>query len=501
LFIFFLLILTDGSHHLVRPEAVLIPGDPFDSLLYEFSSALMVTAVYVYGLVFAGIYILVRSFAHAQKLYRKQAGMMLLGTLFPILGTILTLAGVTFTAHRDTTPLTFAISNIIIAWGLYRYGLFDIVPVARDKVVENMSDLVLVLDPQNRFVDINPAAKEVLEVQNGDAIGQPIADFLPEWQHLLPLLETEDENLSEVEVIYKGELYYLAIKISPLYGDDETLNGRLIVARDVTEMKLVEQNLQEHAIRLETANEELISLSEVKDEFVANVSHELRTPLTNLKLYHDLLLKKPARLPAYTEILQRETERLELIIEDLLTLSRLDREDDVIQCEVTDLNELVKTLVQDRKRLVEQNEVSIRFESDDSLPRINVDSSMITQVVSVLLTNAVHYTPDRGDIFVFTQVKQVGEQKWVGFCVQDTGYGITVEEQVQLFTRFFRGEASKRVGSPGTGLGLAIAKEIVDRHHGEIEIQSTGVPGEGTAVTVWLPVEKPIDPVLEVNDF
>jgi PAS domain S-box-containing protein len=501
LFIFFLLILTDGSHHLVRPEAVLIPGDPFDSLLYEFSPALMVTAVYGYGLIFAGIYILIRSFAHAQKLYRKQAGMVLLGTMFPILGTILTLAGVTFTAHRDTTPLTFAISNIFIAWGLYRYGLFDIVPVARDKVMENMSDLVLVLDPYNRFVDINPAAQEVLEVQNGDAIGQPIADFLPEWQHLLPLLETEDENLSEVEVVYKDELYYLAIKISPLFGDDEILNGRLIVARDVTEMKQAEQKLQEHAIRLEVANKELVALSEVKDEFVANVSHEMRTPLTNLKLYHDLLLKKPARLPAYTEILQRETERLELIIEDLLTLSRLDQKNDAIQCEVTDLNDLVQTLVQDRKSLVEQNGVSIRFELDSSLPQINVDSSMITQVLSILLTNAVHYTPARGDIFVFTQMKQMGELAWAGFCVQDTGYGITADEQAQLFTRFFRGEASKHVGSPGTGLGLAIAKEIVDRHYGEIEIQSSGVPGEGTAVIVWLPVEMPFEPVLEVNDF
>jgi signal transduction histidine kinase len=75
------------------------------------------------------------------------------------------------------------------------------------------------------------------------------------------------------------------------------------------------------------------------------------------------------------------------------------------------------------------------------------------------------------------------------------------DELAQLVTRFFRGEASKRVGSPGTGLGLAIAKEIVDLHDGEIEVHSTGIAGEGTAVTVWLPVEMPLDPVLEVNDF
>ena len=496
LLLFFLLLMTDRWHHLIRQEAILIPGELIDVLYYDFSAVVMLTAVYVYGLILVGIYILVKSFAHAQKLYRKQAAFVLVGTLFPIFGTILTLFEVPITAQRDTTPLTFAISNVIIAWALYRYGLFDIVPVARDKVFENMTDLVLVLDAQNRFVDINPAAQEVLTVKNGDAIGQPAADILPGWQHLLPLLETEKENLAEVEVIYDGKPYYLAIKITPLYGNDEVLNGRLIVARDITSMKQAEQKLQDHAAQLEVTNEELRALSELKDEFVANVSHELRTPLANLKLYHDLLLRKPARLPVYTGILQRETKRLELIIEDLLALSRLDREDDVIRSEETDINALVQTLVQDRQRLAEQEDVILQFKLETSLPLVMVDSSMITQALSILLTNAVNYTPARGEILVYTQMKQTQAQTWVGFCVQDTGYGITADEKAQLFTRFFRGEASKYTGSAGTGLGLAIAKEIVDQHHGEIEIQSNGISGEGTAVTIWLAVA-----MSDVNKF
>jgi signal transduction histidine kinase len=184
--------------------------------------------------------------------------------------------------------------------------------------------------------------------------------------------------------------------------------------------------------------------------------------------------------------LQRETNRLELIIEDLLALSRLDRGDDVIKPDSTELNELVQTLVNDRRQLVAQAELTLQFNPMSDLPMILVDASMITQVLSILLTNAVNYTPRGGDIIVSTQVRE-DTDACIGFCVQDTGYGITAVEQAQLFTRFFRGEASKQVGSAGTGLGLAIAKEIVDQHRGEIEIQSTGVPGEGTSVFVWLP--------------
>jgi PAS domain S-box-containing protein len=183
------------------------------------------------------------------------------------------------------------ISNVIIAWALYRFRLFDIVPIARDYVVGHMSDIVFVLDAENRFVDINPAAEQVLGHRNGDVIGHQSNEILSEWAHLVPLLQGEQEKVVEIEVTFENESYYLAVKLTPLYDDQGMLNGRLVVARDISDMKLAEQNLQKHAAQLEAANQELLALSEIKDEFVANVSHELRTPLANLKLYHDLQIK------------------------------------------------------------------------------------------------------------------------------------------------------------------------------------------------------------------
>jgi signal transduction histidine kinase len=109
-------------------------------------------------------------------------------------------------------------------------------------------------------------------------------------------------------------------------------------------------------------------------------------------------------------------------------------------------------------------------------------------VVSILLTNALNYTPAGGHITIRSDRRQQPEQQWVGFQVQDTGLGITPADQNHLFERFFRGKVGQNSGAPGTGLGLAIAKEIMTRHDGCIEVQSSGIPGEGTTFTVWLPV-------------
>jgi len=171
-------------------------------------------------------------------------------------------------------------------------------------------------------------------------------------------------------------------------------------------------------------------------------------------------------------------------------LSRLDREDGIVRFEETDLNTLAETLVHDRQRLAAKAGIDLQFKAASDCPPVKIDASMITQALAILITNSMNYTPEGGDIIVFTQLKQENKP-WIGLCVQDTGYGITADEQVQLFNRFFRGEASRQVNNAGTGLGLSIAKEIVNRHQGCIKVQSTGIPGDGTCVSIWLPlVEK-----------
>ncbi|NDJ79040.1 MAG: GAF domain-containing protein [Chloroflexi bacterium] len=249
----------------------------------------------------------------------------------------------------------------------------------------------------------------------------------------------------------------------------------------------LEQRVSERTAELHAANEQLRALSQVKDQFVSNVSHELRTPITSLKLREHLLRKQPERLDEHLTVLQRETSRLENIIESLLYLSRLDQGRFDFNPTPVDLNLLVTQYVTDRALLAESRGLTLEQQTEPELPPITVDEALIGQALSVLLTNALNYTPAGGHVMVAIQHRESDGSAWQGFSVSDTGPGIPLEEQPKLFQRFFRGEAGRTSGMPGTGLGLAIVKEIVERHQGQVDVVSAGRAGEGAAFTVWLP--------------
>jgi signal transduction histidine kinase len=249
----------------------------------------------------------------------------------------------------------------------------------------------------------------------------------------------------------------------------------------------LERRVAERTAELKAANEELEALSRVKDEFVANVSHELRTPISNLKLHHDLVASLPEKAELYLGTLQRETERLERIIEDLLRLSRLDQAQVELNLTQVDINTLVDQYVADRPLLAEGRGLTLVMDRQPDLPHVRADEGMLGQALSILLTNALNYTPSGGQVKVSTHLRQLEGEQWVGFSVSDSGPGIPPDEQEQLFQRFFRGKAGRTSGQPGTGLGLAIAREIVDRHKGRVEVQNEGVAGRGATFSVWLP--------------
>jgi PAS domain S-box-containing protein len=238
--VFLLLVFTNRFHEWVRPGAWLVPGEPFAELVYDFTAVQVFAALYAYALVLYGLWLLVDYAIRSPRFYRAQVALIGLGTLVPLVGTVLTLAGVTFTVHRDTTPFTFAASNLIIAWGLFRYRLFDIAPVARDAVVESMVDAVIVLDARNRVVGLNPAAQELIDRPTLEAIGRPADEVLSAWPDLVTHYRDVAQARTEIAGHVRGKRRSLDLRISPLYDWRHRHTGRLIVVRDITERKRAE---------------------------------------------------------------------------------------------------------------------------------------------------------------------------------------------------------------------------------------------------------------------
>lgn len=247
----------------------------------------------------------------------------------------------------------------------------------------------------------------------------------------------------------------------------------------------LEYRVSERTVELAEANEQLKELDRLKDQFVSNVSHELRTPLANVKLYLGLLEHgRPQKHANYLRTLNRESARLESLIEALLQLSRLDLGTVLPNMVPVDLNQLAADFFTDRTALAADYGLSLDFRPDPDLSPTLTDLSLTTQIMSNLMTNAIHYTPRGGQITLSTCNQQKQDQNWVTFTIRDNGPGISQEDQLRLFDRFFRGEAARDSGKPGTGLGLAICKEMIEIMGGDITFESQ--LGRGTAFTVWL---------------
>jgi two-component system sensor histidine kinase VicK len=267
-----------------------------------------------------------------------------------------------------------------------------------------------------------------------------------------------------------GTVYHAAVTISPVRSHADEVMSFACSIRDISALKEVER---------------------MKDAFVSNVSHELRTPVTSIKIFLDLLTTaSPEETDKYLATLNRETDRLHHIIEDVLRLSRLDQGRLQPNITIVDLNELTARYVADRTPLAESHGLTIELLQQSDIPSTQADEGLLGQVLSILLTNAINYTPNGGKIGVCTQTSRLGTKQAIRFSVSDTGPGIPPEEQAYLFQRFFRGTAGRGSGRPGTGLGLAIAKEIVELHGGQIELESEGVSGHGSTFHVWIPVQE-----------
>lgn len=255
----------------------------------------------------------------------------------------------------------------------------------------------------------------------------------------------------------------------------------------------LEGRVDERTHELAEANQRLLELDRLKSKFVSNVSHELRTPISNLKLYLSLLQRgKVDKRAHYEAMLQTSAERLGQLVEDILNLSRLEISHfQPKEMEPTDLNAVINQIVALHQPQAETTGLRLTFDPDRDLPLIVGDYNQLSQLVTNLVVNALHYTP-RGVVAIKTD--RLPSEGSILLSVEDTGVGIVPEDLPHVFDRFYRGNHRQSVDIPGTGLGLAIVKEIVEIHHGEITLQSQ--VDIGTRVEVRLPIPTGLRPSL-----
>ncbi len=328
---------------------------------------------------------------------------------------------------------------------------------------EAMPDGLVILDQADRIEWCNPRAEQHFGIDRRRDVGQSITYLVRHPQFAANL---KSQNYSEPLTLrqWRRTDLTLSVQLVP-YGDRE----KLVISRDVTELERVET---------------------MRRDFIANVSHELRTPLTVLCGFLETIADTRA---ADSELLRRslplmvdQAHRMQRLIEDLLTLSRLESAGNPLRDERVDVPDLVRTLYHDALALsAGRHRISLNAECDDWLAG---SGDELRSAFSNLVSNAVRYTPDAGEVVI--SWRRAGEG--AVFSVRDSGIGIEPQHIPRLTERFYRVDRSRSRETGGTGLGLAIVKHVLNRHQARLEIVSE--PGRGSTFSALFPAQRLLAP-------
>jgi len=255
-------------------------------------------------------------------------------------------------------------------------------------------------------------------------------------------------------------------------------------------VQFLEVRVEERTQELEKANLQLLELDRLKSEFVSNVSHELRTPITNILLYLDLFNQpgREQRSEEFLTILRREARRLSKLIEDLLTISRMEQSRETTVREPHVLDAIIVDAVSPLKPRAAEKGIILEHQMNQAIPALSVNRDQIIQVLTNLITNAISYSERGSNVQVHVEMCQ-DDGRYVCLTVHNDGSVIDTHDLPHIFERFYRGRSGRQSSEPGTGLGLAISKEIIENHRGQIEVESN--PEDGTSFTIWLPLQAP----------
>lgn len=331
-------------------------------------------------------------------------------------------------------------------------------------ILNYMADGVLAYDLKGVAIHANPAAKVLLGKDIEDKPFREFAENMGLDVKLENILYLEESPVREWDTIICD--LYVKVYFAVFTDTNRKPEGVIVVLHDITEQQ---------------------KLDSMRREFVANVSHELRTPITSIKSYTETLLDGAVEDSETTErflsVINSEADRMTRLVKDLLQLSRLDNQQMSWSMGEVNLKTLVKDIVERMQLEAGNKDQKLESYVIGEIPNIKADKDRIEQVIVNIISNALKYTPEKGQVTVY--IGRLYNNVYVK--VTDTGIGISSEALPRVFERFYRVDKARSRDLGGTGLGLSIAKEIVEAHGGRISI--TSEEGKGTEVTVKLPVE------------
>ncbi|WP_370575270.1 histidine kinase N-terminal 7TM domain-containing protein [Methanomethylovorans sp.] len=496
-----LLVFTNETHQLYYSGVSMNNESIFPVLIFEHGTWYWVQQSYSITCILLSNAILLNMWLEASSAFRKQITIIIIGGLVPFFVLLIYLFGI-ISWGLDPTPFSFTISEFLIFVGLTRYGLFDLAPLARSFLFENVPEGVVVFDECSRIMDYNNPAVVYLGIQSKD-IGKQASEVLNSWPELFDLgLEQNSRGNIEVKRKAGEKVLWFNIDLLPLYDEHNDKRGQMICMSNITERKQAEEELVKTNLRLEEAIAHANDMADqaerannAKSEFLASMSHELRTPLNGVIGFSDLLMQTDLTdsQSQYVKTVYTSANSLLDLINDVLDFSKIEAGKLELYPERTDLIELSEQITDIVKYKAHEKHLELLLNISPDLPRYVVaDRLRLRQVLINLLGNAIKFT-EMGEVemkIVASQSADKPNRTNFTFSVRDTGIGIPKESHSKIFQSFSQADDSITRRFGGTGLGLAISNRLLHKMDSLLELESE--PGKGTTFyfTVSLPSER-----------
>jgi len=282
---------TNNYHHLLYLSLKMVPASDFTAMEFVRGPLYFVNVIYSYAIIGIALFILSQMALRSGPLYKNQYRLILAGSILPWASSVYSENFFDALHGLDLAPLTFGISGIIFAFAVLRTRFMDLIPIARGHLIENMGDGILVLDAQNRIVDINPALENFIEGNVSSYLGKNAFEVFHSWMEKTDLLLDGMETRTELKVP-KDPSRYLDLRVTPLYDQNQLLNGRLMVFHDITERKQVEKRLRYVNDRLQT---QLIEIGFLQSKLREQAIRDPLTELFNRRYLEETLERELAR--------------------------------------------------------------------------------------------------------------------------------------------------------------------------------------------------------------
>lgn len=336
-----------------------------------------------------------------------------------------------------------------------------------DTIFRYMADGVIAVDMDGNILHANPIATRILGINSQELPGPHMTEKIMMLENSLSLNELKNKNIDELEgdeTLEIGCSVY-KIKYAPFKNEKNNIGGLIIVFQDITDQH---------------------KLDNMRKEFVANVSHELKTPITTIKSYTETLMENDdlgeELSNKFLTVIDNECDRMTRIVRALLQLSNLDYKKTKWNKVKIDVEKLIRDSCMKLDLSFKEKNHMVIIDIQEDLPNIVGDKDGIEQVILNIISNAIKYTPDSGEINILAKRTLDGVLIRIG----DNGMGIPEKDMERIFERFYRVDKARSRELGGTGLGLSIAKQIIEAHDGKIELKSEY--NVGTTVDINLPI-------------